>query len=278
MAFAVKTITIASRIIVLYVERGDPSGIPVVFLHGLADSWRSFDSILSLLPGTIRAIAIMQRGHGDAERSAFGYSTRDFAGDLSAFVEALRLGPIIVVGHSMGSAHAICFAIDYPEQTLGLVLESSIADYRKNTAAMGFYETAIVPLKDPINSDFVRGFQESTHAKPVPHEFTEMVFKESLKISAMVWRASVEKLLEDDSIAELGGISVPTLLVWGDQDGFATSEDQEAILRGIKGSKLIMFEGAGHSLHWEEQERFTSAITEFAGNFRKGAAYANAST
>ena len=51
-----------------YVERGDPAGIPVVFLHGITDSWRSFQLVLPHLPPSIRALALTQRGHGDASR------------------------------------------------------------------------------------------------------------------------------------------------------------------------------------------------------------------
>ena len=49
---------------------------PVIFLHGVSDSWRSFEHVLPLLPPTIRALAITARGHGDSSRPSSGYRTR----------------------------------------------------------------------------------------------------------------------------------------------------------------------------------------------------------
>ncbi len=49
-----------------YAVSGDPAGIPVLMLHGLSDSWRSFEGVLPYLPPGIRAYALSQRGHGDA--------------------------------------------------------------------------------------------------------------------------------------------------------------------------------------------------------------------
>ena len=51
-----------------YVEQGDPDGTPVLLLHGITDSQRSWEPVLPLLPESIRAIAVTMRGHGDAER------------------------------------------------------------------------------------------------------------------------------------------------------------------------------------------------------------------
>ena len=62
-----------------YVEQGPADGEPVVFLHGVTDSWHSFERILPLLPPALHAFAISQRGHGDADRPASGYGPGDFA-------------------------------------------------------------------------------------------------------------------------------------------------------------------------------------------------------
>ena len=48
-----------------YAEQGDPDGTPVLFLHGITDSQRSWEPVLPLLPESIRAIAVIQVDHGD---------------------------------------------------------------------------------------------------------------------------------------------------------------------------------------------------------------------
>ena len=55
-----------------YIELGDSGGVPVLFLHGLTDSWLSFEGVLPHLPGSMHAFALSQRGHGDATRPATG--------------------------------------------------------------------------------------------------------------------------------------------------------------------------------------------------------------
>ena len=51
---------------------GGRGGVPVVMLHGVTDSWRSFEPVLPHLPDDIRAIAVTLRGHGDAPKPESG--------------------------------------------------------------------------------------------------------------------------------------------------------------------------------------------------------------
>ena len=204
MVPVVKSVQLPGRVRLEYVEQGDPAGIPVVMLHGVTDSWHSFEPVLPHLPESIRAFAVTQRGHGDADRPASGYRTRDFAADVAAFVDALGLGPAVIVGHSMGSTNAKRFAIDYPERTRGLVLVGAFASYCCNPAVVEFWESAVSTLTDPIAPGFAREFQESTLARPIPPAFLDTVVRESLKVPARVWRSAFAGFFEDDFAAELG--------------------------------------------------------------------------
>jgi pimeloyl-ACP methyl ester carboxylesterase len=264
MTPVVKSIDLAGRVRLPYAEQGDPAGLPVILLHGVTDSWRSFEPVLPHLPASIRALALTQRGHGDAERPATGYRTRDFSEDVAAFAEALGLGPAVVVGHSMGATNAQRFAIDHPGRTRGLVLAASFAAYRGNPAVEEFWETGVSGLEDPIAPRFVREFQESTLAQPVPPVFLDTVVRESMKVPARVWRAVFEGFREDDVAGALGRIRVPALIVWGARDALCSRRDQEALQAAIVGSRLVVYEDAGHAVHWEEPERFARDLVAFA--------------
>ncbi len=74
----------------------------MLLLHGVTDSWLSFERVLPYLPESINATALTQRGHGDADRPATGYRTRDYAADVAAFLDAVGLGAAVIVGDSMG--------------------------------------------------------------------------------------------------------------------------------------------------------------------------------
>jgi pimeloyl-ACP methyl ester carboxylesterase len=145
----VKKILLSTGVTLPYAEQGDPTGVPVVLLHGVTDSWHSFEPVLPYLPQSIRAFALTQRGHGDADRPASGYRTQHFAADVAAFVAALGLRKVIIVGHSMGSTNALRFAIDYPEYTRGLVIAGAFATYRNNPVIAEFWESAVRGLSRP---------------------------------------------------------------------------------------------------------------------------------
>jgi non-heme chloroperoxidase len=183
---------------------------------------------------------------------------------VAAFTEALGLGPTLVVGHSMGSTNAQRFAIDYPERTLGVVLAGAFASYRDNPAVTEFWETTVSRLADPIDPGFVREFQQGTLAQPVPPAFFDAIVQESLKVPARVWRAAFEGFLEDEAAAELGKIRASTLVIWGARDALCSRRDQDALLAAIGGSRLMIYEGAGHGLHWEEPARFARDLVAFA--------------
>lgn len=86
-----------------YAEQGDPRGEPLILLHGLGDSWYSFSGILPKLPTSLRVFAIDQRGHGDSDRPASGYTLADLSDDAVAFMDAMGIPRATVIGHSMGS-------------------------------------------------------------------------------------------------------------------------------------------------------------------------------
>jgi len=238
--------------------------VPVLLLHGVTDSWRSFEGVMPHLPLSVRAIALSQRGHGGADRPAAGYRPHDFAADLAAFMDALELGPAVIAGHSMGSFIAQRFAMDYPERTLGLVLMGAFPTLRGNPVLEEFWDAAVSQLRDPIDPGFVRAFQESTLARPVPPAFLETAVQESLKVPARVWRAAFEGMFQSDFTEELGKIRAPTLVMRGDRDTLFPRRDQEVLLAGIAGAQLVVYPGGGHSFHWEEPARFAADLAEFA--------------
>ena len=62
----VKSINLPGRLVLSYFEQGDPEGPPVLLLHGVSDSCRSFAPLLRHLPPSLHVFALSQRGHGDS--------------------------------------------------------------------------------------------------------------------------------------------------------------------------------------------------------------------
>lgn len=106
MTFVIKSLELSGGVKLPYVEQGDPSGVPMLLLHGVTDSWHSFEPVLPHLPASIHAFALTQRGHGDANRPVGGYRPQEFAADVAAFMDALDIKQAVVAGSSMGSSIA----------------------------------------------------------------------------------------------------------------------------------------------------------------------------
>jgi non-heme chloroperoxidase len=262
MAPVVHSVELPGRVTLPYVEQGDLSGVPVLLLHGFTESWHAFELVLPHLPESMRALAMTQRGHGDASRPATGYRMGDFAADLAAFMDALHLEKAVIAGDSMGGVVAQRFAIDYQGRVLGLVLLGSPITLRGKPRVRELWDSTISRLADPIDPGFLRQWLSGFPVRPVPQDFFETMLEECLKVPARVWREVNASLMEDDHSAELNKISAPTLMLWGDRD-FLTERDQKVLSAAVGGSRLEVYGGAGHALTWEEPGRVAADLAAF---------------
>ena len=266
-AHTVKTIALPGRVKLEYVEQGNAKGIPVIFLHGITDSWHSFENVLPLLPANIHAFAISQRGHGDSEKPANGFLPKDFADDVAAFITEKKLGRVIIVGHSMGGFNAQQFAVLHPKLIKGLVIIDSDPSFTDNPGMPEFHQQ-VMELSGPMDKKFMDEFQKATLAKPIDPVYYETVVAEGMKVPVRVFQAALTGMMGADLTKEIRKITVPTLVFWGDQDSFCLRKDQDEILKNIKGSRLIVYKGTGHALHWEQPEKFSKDFVSFVNGVK----------
>jgi pimeloyl-ACP methyl ester carboxylesterase len=246
--------------LIRYTEQGDPTGEPIVLLHGYTDSWYSFSRLLPLLPGGYHIFAIDQRGHGCSERPLDGYTVDHFAADVDAFMEAVGVRRATLVGHSMGSMVARRVAERYPDRVSRLVLIGAILGPNEATREL---QLAVEQLTDPVSATFVREFQQSTVYAPVPDLFFEGVVAESLQLPARVWQAAIDGVNRFDDRAGPGQISATTLLLWGEHDAYFSLAEQERLAAAIHGARLVVYPETGHSPHWEQPEQVALDIAAF---------------
>jgi pimeloyl-ACP methyl ester carboxylesterase len=258
----VSSIALPGRVRLEYVERGDPAGVPLVFLHGITDSWRSFECVVDLLPPSIRAIMVSQRGHGDSERPESGYFAADLGADAAALLAALGIDAAVIVGHSMGSFAAQRLALDFPARVRGLVLVGTGLGLRASSVARAMLD-GIAPLRDPITLDFTREWTRGVFVKPVPEQIVEVLARQTRKVPARVWHAAFRDVFQTDHRDEIHRIAAPTLIAWGDREQIFDRAEQERLVAAIPGARLVVYPGAGHGLHWEERERFAAEVASF---------------
>jgi non-heme chloroperoxidase len=263
MTREVSTLTLASGLTLSFAEQGDRSAPALVLLPGPTDSWLSYQPVLERIPLSIRAIAVSQRGHGDSDKPATGYRVEDFAADVPRLLDALLIDQAVLAGHSASCLVARRVAIDVPGRVAGLVLEASPATLAADVRLEEFVKSVVSGLEDPIDVDFARSFIVDTSSGDVRPEVLDALVGELLKVPARVWRETFAGVLEYDDMVELGRVTAPALLIWGDADELVGREMQEQLMERMPYAELVVYPGFGHTPRWEDPSRFASDVATF---------------
>lgn len=264
LAQPTQTARLASGLSLEYVRQGPGSDIPLVFLHGFTDSCRSFSRVFEVLPKDAHAIAVSLRGHGGSDRPEGPYDIATMARDVAELLDLLGQQKIILVGHCMGGFITQRFALDFPQRLDRLILIDSFPTMIGNADVAGLVDEVAGFADGPVDPDFVRAFQESTVARPVPSAFMDMIVGESLKLPGQTWRAVLSAHAPEDLTGALPRIAAPTLVICGEEDALFGLAYQQALLAGLPNASLEMLPGVGHSPHWEEPEVVAELIAGFA--------------
>jgi pimeloyl-ACP methyl ester carboxylesterase len=128
-----------------YAERGDPTGPPVVLLHGLTMSSRTMERLAASLDDH-RVLLLDLRGHGKSTtpRQPDRYLVSDFADDVVALLDHLEIHEAVIGGLSLGANVAYEVALRHPERVRALVLEMPV--FARGVTAGRLFFTALAGL------------------------------------------------------------------------------------------------------------------------------------
>ncbi|MGY4767980.1 alpha/beta fold hydrolase [Kribbella sp. CWNU-51] len=256
----VRHIRLTTGVSLSYTSTGLRSATPVLLLHAWAESRRSFDRLLRLLPNTVHAIAIDQRGHGDAERPAAGYSLENLAEDVEAFMNAVGISSAVLLGSSSGGYVAQQVAISSPNRVAGLVLVGSPRTLQGRPS----FADEVEQLTDPIDTAWVRkSLTWFPRFHRVPRWYIDDRVRDGVRIPAHVWREAFNGLTAARPPTDAATITAPTLILWGDHDELLTRDHEERLAAAIPDSRLVVYEDTGHLVLWEQPERLASDLTSF---------------
>jgi len=252
-------VTLADGVRLHYLQQGPLDGPAVIFLHGYSDSSFSFSRVMPMMPAAFRVIAPDFRGHGASDKPAGGYQVTELAGDVLELMDALELPSAIIVGHSMGSfvAQAIAERAPHRVSTLALVGSGPVA----RNAVIHELKRAVDALMDPIDHGFVREFQYSTIAQPVPESFMNAAIENSKQMPAAVWRALLDGMIAFEPAKTRP--HVRTAVIGGTLDAVFPVSEQTALAAQFVGARLHLFDDVGHAPHWERPEAFVRELIGF---------------
>jgi pimeloyl-ACP methyl ester carboxylesterase len=261
----------------IHVERYGHGGAPVVLLHGFGTSsflWRSLAPEIALASRTAFAIDLF--GHGESDRpfdADFGIAAQAELVDRA--LTALRLPKAAVVGIDLGGAVALRLAASRPERVERLFLINPIAldeipagDVRtlqRNTARFAFRSSRGVLGAAPILGDLLRkSVANEAHMpdKLVARYLAPYVGAEGLNHLLLLARSIDDEDMED---ADLGTLSQPTLIVWGEQDALVDPKFPGRLADTIPGSRLVRLPGVGRLVPEEAPDAVLNLLLEFIG-------------
>ncbi len=204
-----------------YVDTGDPSGPPVVLIHGYTDNARDWVPLMPYLSKRFRLVLVDIRGHGQSSKPECCYTRLDFAYDVKLLLDSLGIARADIVGHSLGSIIAQTFAEFWPEKTRRVVLISSTGGRPPGMAPPSFdFAAQIRKLKEPIEPDspFMIAWWDSP--TPVDPDFIRRQRIDAAGIPLRVWLAVLDQGLPSDNLygdlqSTLPKLRAPTLLLWG---------------------------------------------------------------
>jgi pimeloyl-ACP methyl ester carboxylesterase len=243
----------------------------MVFAHGLLWNTRMYDKQVEYFKSGCRCIAFDFRGQGQSEITKSGYDMETLTEDTLALLDALDIDKCHFLGLSMGGFVAQRIALKRPELLLSLTLLETSADpedpknvpqYRKLMKAIRWLGMKRVSQKVmPIM--FGSSFLNDKSRKADRRAWLTML--QGNRKGGVV-KATTGVIERSGTYDQLGEISTPTLIIVGDEDVATPYSKAERMHFAIKGSKLAVIKGAGHTATVEEPEQVNKVINTFLAN------------
>jgi pimeloyl-ACP methyl ester carboxylesterase len=136
-----------------YLDWGTEGKQAMLLLHGFTTMAHAWDFFAPPLRERYHIVALDQRGHGDSQWAEdAAYTTEAHLVDIAGFVDALKLGDLVLVGHSMGGRNAIMYAACFPDKVARLILiDSRLDNDPAASEALGQLLTAIPDEVDCVD-------------------------------------------------------------------------------------------------------------------------------
>jgi pimeloyl-ACP methyl ester carboxylesterase len=256
------------------VERGQ--GMPIVMLHGFPLDHTMWDAQLNALAEQWRVIAPDLRGFGKSAAAGETATMEQMADDVAGALDTLGVRePVVLVGLSMGGYVAFQFLRKYPDRLKALVLcdTRSIADSPE--AAAGRHKLAEQVLREgmqPVADAMLpKLFAPATVAGAL--ETIEAARRTILQNRPAGIAAALRGMAErPDVSAELPRISVPTLVIVGQEDAISTVDEMRKIAKAIPRAEFVVLPRSGHMTPVENSAAFNEAIEPFLTRVERGEA------
>ncbi|WP_235890914.1 alpha/beta fold hydrolase [Martelella alba] len=272
-------ITTKDGVEIFYKDWGSKDAQPIMFHHGWPLSSDDWDAqMMFFVNKGFRVVAHDRRGHGRSAQVSDGHDMAHYAADAAAVTEALDLKNAVHIGHSTGGGEALAYVARYGQpqgRVAGLVMVAAVPpimvktesnpggtpievfdDFRKQLAAnraQFFLDVASGPFY---------GFNRPD-AKVYPGVINNW-WRQGMNGSIKAHYEGIKAFSETDQTADLKAITVPTLILQGDDDQIVPYKDaSELQAKLVPGSTLKIYPGFPHGMLTTHAEVLNPDILAF---------------
>lgn len=249
-----------------YVVRGE--GEPIVLVHGSASDFRIWQSFLPEASGKYRVFAYSRRYFypNPSSRTLPRFEGPTDVKDLIAFIEALRVGPVHLVGHSSGGQASLSAAVERPELIRSLVLaeggflETPGASNPGVTASRKGRELMEAGKDDEAVRTFVDAVTGPGSYDALPPDERQRIRDNRMALGL--------PMSASPSCKQVGALPMPLLLIGGDKSPPFLKDFVKALHDCHPSAKRVTIPNASHAMHLDNPEAFNAAVLQFIGGKR----------
>ena len=249
-----------------YVDTGDQSGRPVVFIHGFPFSLDMWKPQLDVVGKRFRAIAYDLRGHGGSYVGDGQYTIEGHVDDLIALLDILKIQKTVVVGLSMGGYITLRALERNPERYTAAVLCDTRSEADGNEGKLKRF-ASIVSIKKNGSAAFADGFVKNVFAAETFQESPQVVdqIHTIIRRTPELSIAGTQLALASrtDTTASLSNIKIPVLILVGVLDVTTPPLASQTMCDRIHGSELHLIPNAAHLSNIENPEFFNEMLLGF---------------
>jgi pimeloyl-ACP methyl ester carboxylesterase len=259
---ALQTVEVAGRTLA-YRRAG--SGPPLVLLHGGGSDTREWWPQLADLSRDFTVVAPDAPGCGGSWDPPEDVGVEGYADAVGDLLRALDLGPVHLLGLSFGGALAIEVGRRHPAVVRSLVLASAYAGWAGSLPPEVVEERRRKALAeaDRPPSEWAASYLPGFFASAVDDSTEQAVLRIMGEARPSGIRPMVNAFAAADLRDALPGVSVPTLLLYGELDQRAPLAVAEDLHGRIAGSELVVLPGIGHVTNLEDPAAFDAAVRAF---------------
>ena len=241
------------------------AGPPLLLLHGLVCDGRLWRRELDAFSDTYTMVAWDAPGCGASSDPPAEFRMPDYGACLAAFVDALGLDHVHVLGHSFGSVLALELFRQRPTCVRSLILVGAYAGWAGSLPSAEIERRLQFALHfgQETEEDFDPATMTGLFSDVMPRDRAAELRQIMSEIRPAGTVTMAHALAEADLRDVLPHIDVPVLLLYGDADERSPLSVADALHQAIGGSKLAVMPGLGHECHLESADGFEAEVRSF---------------